>query len=163
MFVLDKAVQWLDRLLTFIASLALVGMVLLTCGNIVSRLIWLPIKGTFELLGFMGAIVTAFALGYTQRHRMHIAVDVLVDRFSARTRRALNLINALMCTLFFFLVAWRLTVYSNILVEQGELTETLQIIYYPFTYATALGFLVLALIFLMEILRSIWTKKEDGK
>ena len=58
-----------------IAGIFLAAMIAITCGNIFSRLVWVPIRGTFELLGFFGAIVTAFALGYTQMHKAHISVD----------------------------------------------------------------------------------------
>ena len=42
----------------------------------------------------------------------------------------------------------------------GEVTETLRIIYYPFTYAVALGCFVLALVMLTDLLKSLIPKKE---
>jgi len=153
--------QALDRVLTFIAGVALVSMILLTCSNIFLRSIWLPIKGTFELLGFLGAVAATFALGYTQRYRMHIAVNVLVDRFSSRTREVLTVVNNLMCMVFFAIAGWQIAKWSTVFVETGEVTETLQIIYYPFTYATALGCLALSLSFFTETMQTIFTKKEE--
>ena len=136
---------------------------MLTCGNIFLRSVWTPIKGTFELLGFFGAIATTFALGYTQRYRMHIAVNVLVDRFTSKTRDILRLINNLMCMGFFGLATWQITKWSTVLVREGEVTETLRIVYYPFTYATALGCLVLALVFLTESLQIIFKQQEQER
>ena len=106
MQILASVARFLDGVLAVVAGVALAGMVLLTCSNIFLREIWMPISGTFELLGFFGAIATTFALGYTQRYRMHIAVTVLVDRFSSRTKRALTVLNDLMCMVFFVLVGW---------------------------------------------------------
>ena len=148
MLWLERVSQFLNKVLTFIAGLALAAMILITCGNILLREVWLPIKGTFELLGLFGAVTAAFALGYTQKFRMHIAVTILVDKFSTRTRQVLTVINNLMCMIFFGLAAWQITSWSTVLIEEGELTETLRIPFYPFTLATAFGCAVLALIFL---------------
>ena len=161
MQILASVARLLDGILAVVAGVALAGMVLLTCSNIFLRTVWMPISGTFELLGFFGAIATTFALGYTQRYRMHIAVTVLVDRFSTRTKIALTVLNDLMCMVFFILVGWQTILMSNTYVRENEVTETLQIIFYPFTYGTALGCLVLALVFLNQTLQTIFAKQED--
>ena len=157
---LDKLNQVLIRLLTVIGGFFLVAMVLLICANILSRNVWVPIKGTFELMGFFGAIVTAFALGYTQENKGHIAVDVLINTFSARTRKLLQTINNGVCAAFFGIAAWQIAVKATTLMKTGEVTETLRIIYYPFTYAVAFGCLVLALVMLTDLLKSLLPPKE---
>jgi TRAP-type C4-dicarboxylate transport system permease small subunit len=158
---LEKISDVLNKLLTFLGGLFLVVMVVLTCANIISRLIWVPIIGTFELMGFFGAMVTAFALGYTQVKRGHIAVDVLVNTFPGNVKKALTQVNNVICSLFFLIAAWQIVVKANTLMETGEVTETLQIIYYPFTYAVAFGCLVLSLTLLTEIIRGVVPEKGD--
>ena len=54
---------------------------------------------------------------------------------------------------FFAVVAWQIAKYAGTLWETGEVTETLQIIYYPFTYGVALGCAVLSLVFLIDLLK----------
>jgi TRAP-type C4-dicarboxylate transport system permease small subunit len=157
---LDKLNKFLNRLLTIIGGSFLVAMVLLTCANIFSRNVWVPIKGTFELMGYFGAIVTACALGYTQTRKGHIAVDVLINTFSERTQRVLQIINNGVCSAFFGIAAWQVAVKATTLMTTGEVTETLRIIYYPFTYAVAFGCLVVALVMLTDLLKSIFPQKE---
>ena len=111
-------------------------------------------------MGFAGAVVTAFALGYTQLKKGHIAVDVLVEKFSPLTRRILVFINNTVCCAFFLIAAWQVAVKANTLRLTGEVTETLRIIYYPFTYGVALGCLILALVMLTDIFRQIIPAKE---
>ncbi len=159
---LERLTVWLNRILMVIAGAFLGAMMLLTCANIFLRIVWVPIRGTFELMGYFGAVVTAFALGYAQLKRGHISVDILVQRFSPRLRRVLNTLNALLCTAFFILVAWQLAKYATTLLETGEVTETLRIIYYPFTYGVALGCAVLALVFLTELVKSLMPAKEEA-
>jgi TRAP-type C4-dicarboxylate transport system permease small subunit len=161
MKLLDTISEWLNNLLAWVAGAFLVGMVFLTCANILCRVFWVPVRGTFELMGFSGAVVTAFALGYTQMKRGHISVDVLVETFSRKRRRILVLVNNLICCVFFLLAAWQIAVKAHTLRVTGELTETLGIIYYPFTYAVAFGCLILVLVMLTDIFRQILPDKEE--
>jgi TRAP-type C4-dicarboxylate transport system permease small subunit len=125
-----------------------------------SRIAWIPIKGTFELMGFFGAIVTAFALGHTQLSKGHIAVDILVDRFSNKTRKITGIINCALCCVFFVIAAWQIAIKATTLWRTGEVTETLRIIFYPFTYAVAVGCAVLALVLLVELFKTVFPGKE---
>jgi TRAP-type C4-dicarboxylate transport system permease small subunit len=150
---LDKLSRFLNQALIYIAGLFLVGMILLTCSNIFLRIVWLPVKGTFELMGFFGAIVTAFALGYTQIKRGHIGIDIVVMQFSEKVQRILNAINYLICMIFFAVAGWQIAKWATTLWKTGEVTETLRIIFYPFTYGVALGCFVLALVLLVDLLR----------
>ncbi len=156
---LDKLNLFLNKLLTFIGGTFLVAMVLLTCANIFSRNIWGPIRGTFELMGYFGAIVTAMALGYTQLNKGHIAVDVLINKFSDNTKKVLQAVNNGVCTVFFSIVAWQVAVKATTLLETGEVTETLRIVYYPFTYTVAFGCLVLALAMLTDLIKALIPQK----
>lgn len=145
------------------AGFFLVAMIFMTGANILIRIFWMPIRGTYELMGYFGAIVTAFALGYTQVGRGHIAVDILVLRFSQKTQKILNVINYLVCMIFFAIVAWRIALYATTLWKTGEITETLRIIYYPFTYGVSLGCFVLALVLFVDLLKLFLGDKEGNK
>ena len=160
MIYLTKITSCLNSILTFLAGLILIVMVLLTCANIVFRMFWVPVSGTYELMGFAGAMLTAFALAYTQMKKGHIAVDVLVNVLPKKTQWVLAVINNAMCFIFFMLAGWQLAIKANTLRTTGEVTETLRIIYYPFTYAVALGCAVLALMLLTDFLRQLIPTKE---
>ena len=160
MIVLDKISEFLNRVLAWIAGGFLAGIVILTCANILLRIVWKPIMGTVELVGYSGALVTGFALGYTHIKGGHIAVDLLVQRFSKRTRRILDALNGAVCTIFFALAAWQIAQYATTLWKTGEVTETLRIIYYPFTYGVAVGCALLAFVCLTNFLRSLLGKEE---
>ena len=155
MMVLDKISRFLNKALLWIAGLFLIAMISITGANIIIRFFWLPIRGTFELMGYFSAVVTAFALAYAHSKGSHIAVDIVVLRFSKKTQKILNAVNCFICTFFFGIVTWQVFKYATTLRETGEVTETLQIVYYPFTYAVALGCSVLAFTFFVNFLKSI--------
>ena len=161
MDLLEKFTRHLTRLLMWLAGCVLGAMIILTCANIFLRSIWMPVRGTFELMGYGGAVTMAFALSITQLKKGHIAVDILVLKFSKPVQKALTGVNYLICTVFFALVSWRIVQYATTLWETGEVTETLRIIYYPFTYCVALGCATLSLVFLTELLKTLVDKVED--
>lgn len=161
MAFLESFCKLVNEILAWVAGVFLSAMIILTCANIFLRLIWGPIRGTYELMGFFGAVVTAFALGYTQIRKGHISVDILVIGFSEKTQRVLNSINNIICMIFFGMAAVQITKYANILRETGQVTETLLIIYYPFAYGAALGCAALSLVFLTEFLKALFKTREE--
>jgi TRAP-type C4-dicarboxylate transport system permease small subunit len=159
---LEKLSRIIAKVLLWTAGGFMAAMITLTCANIFLRIVWVPIAGTYELMGYFGAILTACALGYTQIKRGHIAVDILVLRFPGRTQRILNGVNHFICMIFFPLVAWQIAKYGRTLWKTGEVTETLQIVYYPFAFGVALGCAALSLVFFSNFLKCLF-KERDGE
>ena len=160
---LVKINQFLNKVLTLTGGAVLIGMILLTCANIFIRQFYIPIRGTFELMGYAGALVTAFALGYTQLTRGHICVDVLVNTYPKPLKRLIYMINHGVCAGFFFIVAWQMIKKAMILKNAGDLSETLRIIYYPFTLAVAFGCFILALTLFPNFLLILFPQKAGAK
>ena len=158
---LDKLGEFLNSVLTFLAILLLGWMVLITSANIILRAFWKPIGGTVELMAYSSALVAAFALGFSQREKANIAVDLLFEKYPVWLRRVLTCINCLFVGAFFCLVGWQLARYAATLHNAGEVSETLGIIYYPFTYGVALGCFMLAFIMLLDMLKTMLNIEGD--
>lgn len=158
--LIDRLSVGFNRFLALIGGIFLVAMIVLTCANILFRIIWVPVPGTFELMGFFGALVASFALGYTQIRKGHIAVDVLITTFSPIVQRILAAVNSLICMAFFGLAAWQVGKKATVLMRTGEVTETLRIGYYPFTYGVAVGCGALALVFAADLIQVLFPEKR---
>ena len=159
MGVLEKISRMLNVVFVWVAGLCLVAMILMTCANIFLRIAWVPLKGTYELMGYFGALVTALALGYAQTKKAHIAVDILVTLFNPKAQLILQGINCLICTIFFSIAGWQISQYATTLWKTGEVSETLLIAYYPFAYGVAGGCLFLALVMLVEFLKLLFNRQ----
>ncbi|MBA3009272.1 MAG: TRAP transporter small permease [Proteobacteria bacterium] len=155
--------KFLNKVLTLTGGVVLIGMILLTCANIVARQVYVPIQGTFEIMGYAGAVVTAFALGYTQFTNGHICVDVLVNAYPKSMKRLISILNHGVCALFFFIVAWHVVQKAMTLKHAGEISETLRVIYYPFILAVALGCFILGLALLTDFLKVLIPRKAGDK
>lgn len=149
-----------NRVLIALGGVMFTTMIVLTCANVLSRQVLSPIPGTFELMGYFGAVVTAFALGHTQTTRGHIAVDVLVNTFPKRLRTLVNAFNFTVCLIFFLLASWQVMAKAMTLKKTGEVSETLRIVYYPFTSAVAFGCGVIALVLLTDLFTLLFTEKD---
>jgi len=160
MEILEKISRILNRTFVLMAGAFMAAMILITCANIFLRIVWVPVKGTFQLMGFFGAVATAFVLGYTQLKKAHISVDILVNVFSQRIRTIFNGINYFVCMIFFAVLGWQISRLATTIWKTGEVTETLRIVYYPFTYGVALGCFLLALVLLVDFLKLFFTKNE---
>jgi TRAP-type C4-dicarboxylate transport system permease small subunit len=150
---LSRAVRGINRTLVLLGGVALVAMMLLTSANIFLRTVWLPVRGTFEMMGFLGAVVVSFSLGYTQLSRGHIAVDVLFHRFPDGVVRFLTGVNCVICGGFFSLLAWQVGKKGLILMRTGEVSETLRIPFYPVAFGVSLGCGFLTVVFLADLVR----------
>ena len=108
----DKLNGWLNRILLILGGVPVLALMLLATGNVVLRIFHLPFRGTYEIVGFLGAVVIAFSLGYTQKRKDHIVVDILTEKFSKRTNRLLNLFDHLVTMIFFGIVSWQVFVWG---------------------------------------------------
>jgi len=157
--LLDKLSEQVANALTVLAGIFLVAMMALACANMVLRAVWVPVQGTFELMGFMGAVVAAFSLAFAQRKKAHIAVGILLARFPAIIRRLADAATSLASCGFFLLCGMETYKWAAFLVETGELSETLQIIYHPFVFAAAAGCFALAFVLFVDTLKTLTAEK----
>ena len=142
----------INGLQVFLGGCFLVMMIFLTCANILLRQFGVPVRGTFEIMGFLGAVIFAFSLGYSHEKKEHLYVSIIFDRFPEKVKKAARVINSIVCIFFFSLVSWQLVKKALVLKNVYEVSETLRIAYYPFILVLSFGVAILVLHFLYELL-----------
>lgn len=157
---LDKAGAQLARLLAVFAGLTLTAMMVLACWNMVGRAFGAPLKGAFELMGFMGAVVAAFSLAYAQQSRSHIFVAFFIAKFKRPVRLVLDAAVHLASAAFFVHAALEVEKLAAFIVDMGELSETLQIVYHPFVWAVAAGCLAMGFVLLVSFCKTVFLGEE---
>ncbi|EPR41100.1 Tripartite ATP-independent periplasmic transporter DctQ component [Desulfovibrio sp. X2] len=148
--------------LAAVAGVAVLAMVALACANIAGRVFDHPVEGSYELMGFFGAVAAAFSLGYSQLAKGHIAVNILDERIPPKIRRALDAVSALLSAAFFAAAGYEVIDLGNFMVSTGELSETLRMPYYPFVWAVGGGCLVMALVLLVDFLTVLCPAAGSG-
>ena len=154
MRLLDRFNSILNLGLAYVAGVSLVTMVLVTVGEMVFRMFGKPMAGTVETIGWLSALTTAFALGYTQIHQGHVSIDLFTKRLSSLWQAMVSMLVYLVATLLFVLVTWNVFRHAGVLRETGSLSETMKVIVYPWVYLVSLGCAGLTLALIIDFLKS---------
>lgn len=157
---LDQFITFLNKIFLIAGGIAVLALMSVATANVVLRIFHIPFRGAYELVSFIGAIVIAFALGYTQQLKGHIVVDILTDKFPKTLSTMLDVVNHLVTMVFFATVAWQIYRVGMQIWESGELSETLKIIYHPFIFAVSLGFVMLSLTALIQLMSDVRSGEE---
>jgi len=151
---IPKAIARISSGFNALAGAAIIIMMLLTCADVLLRLLRHPIPGTYEIVGFLGTIIISFSLAYTSREKGHIAVEILVEKFPRRVQAAIEAVVSLIGAALFALITWQSLVYASDMRQSGEVSVTLTMPIYPFIYGVAAGSALLVLVLLLDSLRS---------
>jgi TRAP-type C4-dicarboxylate transport system permease small subunit len=159
---LEKINDFLNKILMVLGGVAVLLLMSVATVNAFLRipLIKSTWRGAYETVGFLGALVIAFALGYTQKRKDHIVVDILTEKFPKRVNRVLDGINYFITTIFFAIVSWQVFVWGMKISKSGEVSETLKIVFHPFIYSVSFGFAVFSLTLIIDFVKNLKNKGD---
>jgi TRAP-type C4-dicarboxylate transport system permease small subunit len=162
MNTLERINIFLNKILMVLGSVAVLLLMSVATVNAFLRipLIKSSWRGAYESVGFLGALVIAFALGYTQKRKNHIVVDILTEKFPKKVNRVLDGINYFITMIFFAIISWQVFIWGMKISKSGEVSETLKIAFHPIIYCVAFGFAVFSLTLLVDFLKNL--KKKEG-
>ena len=161
MGTLEKIDDFLNKILMVVGGMAVLLLMSIATVNVCLRFFFnAPYRGAYELVVFLGAIVIAFALGYTQKRKDHIVVDILTEKFPKRVNRILDGINYLITTIFFSVVSWQVFIWGMKISKSGEVSETLKIIFHPFIFSVSLGFALFSFTLVIDFLKNFQRREE---
>jgi TRAP-type C4-dicarboxylate transport system permease small subunit len=151
----ERIIRPFIRICDYIAQAAVVVMMLLVVGNILLRIVWKPILGTYDLAGFIGAIIVAFAIAYCSLQKGHIQVEFLMERFSGRVQGIIGSVTGILSLGIFSLATWQCIVLANDMRRTGEVSMSAHISFYPYIYGVAFGCALLCLVILIDLIKSV--------
>ena len=147
-----KSVEWLSDKLNIIGAVCLVGMMLLTCADVVGRFFRHPIFGSVELVGFMATLAVALALPYTHQVKGHIGVELFVRTLPEKVRTIIALIISILSFLLVSIITWRMLLYAQTMQRSGEVSMNLELPTHAVIYLLSFYFLIFALVICMDIM-----------
>lgn len=167
----EITVRRISRYMYYVAGGAIVLMMILTCTDVLLRLVvtlyakfdWpllagiQPIPGTYELVCFLGASAASFAMAHTTLESGHVAVNLIVRLLSQKLQAGFKIVTGSLGFILFALISWHSVMYARELVESGEVSMTLQLPYYPFVYGVAFASFAVCLVLAMTVMNE-WMK-----
>jgi TRAP-type C4-dicarboxylate transport system permease small subunit len=150
---LERAVNPIVRIITYVAAGVLALMMFVTAADVLLRYLFnRPISGTWELTSYMMAVLVGFGLSYCALVKGLISVEVLTSLFSPKAQAVFNCITHFFSFLFFSLVTWQSILYIKLIFKSSLVSAVLLVPTFPFVAALALGILVFTLVLLKDFL-----------
>lgn len=146
-------VKKITQVLIAIGAAMLALMMFLTAVDVGMRYAFnRPIAGAYELAEYMMAILVPFSIAYCAQQKGHVAVEIIMERFSRKTGYVVDILTTFVTFIFVVILAWQNVVYFFEVKGSGLTSAVLLIPAYPFIAPVAIGFAVLALILLVHLL-----------
>ncbi|MBI4798098.1 MAG: TRAP transporter small permease [Desulfarculus sp.] len=157
-----NVVDRVDLGLHYVAGAGLVVMMLATMTDIIVRAMGYPLVGVIEIVSFCGAIVIGLAIPHSTSRKVHIAVDFLTDRLTAKGRARLAVVTRLLGIALFLFASYNFVLYSLDLWRAKEVSGSLRIPFYPLTMGLAFSCLMQALTLVCQLLALLGGGNQDG-
>lgn len=158
---LDIMVGTTAKYLNLFAAAILFCMMLLTVADVFLRKMYSrSIIGTVEATEFMLTAIIFLSLSRAEILNKHIRADFFLARFSGRTKKGIAV-----CTLFLagtisMLLAWSAFSYAGMMRMSGEVSQDLLLPIYPVVFLVGIGFVMLAFVFFVKLLRQLFETSE---
>ena len=152
---LEKIIHWMARRTSQLAQLALVMVMLVIVANILMRIWWKPMPGSYELVEILGAVILSMGIAYCAVARGHVTVSLLMEKLPQRVQAVVDIIVSLISFTFISAIGWGLLKYAKMTFDRGLETSTLSVPLYPIYFLVASGMVMLALTAFSELLKAI--------
>ncbi|WP_278342499.1 TRAP transporter small permease [Parageobacillus thermoglucosidasius] len=123
---------------------------------VIGRALGHPVLGDVEVVQLSMVVLIMFGLAYSQSRDAHVAIDLLVDRFSPRMQALMDVIASILTCIVCLVISW---VYWHVAIryttEIQQYTDLLEIPLMPFKYIVAVGFFLWGLEALLKVFLSL--------
>ncbi len=151
----ERFVQGLTWRTAQVAQIALFLSMATIMLNVLMRIPWQPLPGTVELVEMSGAVLLALGVAYTAIMKGHIMVGVLVERFSMRVQAAVEIFVSGVSLIFTYVLAREILFFAISSMQRGYTTGHLYVPIAPAIYIVAFGFIMLALVLVLDLLKAV--------
>ncbi len=158
--MIEKWVAVLSDWLCWVSALCIVGMMLLTSSDVALRYVGFPIKGTYDVVGLLGALVVALPIARTQVFNRHVSMEFMAQRKSRIARGIAQAITSVLGIAVYATVTWQLVAFAAKLKSIGRVSDTVEIPLYPFVYAIAVAFMLTCVVLLAQFFVFVRSAKE---
>jgi TRAP-type C4-dicarboxylate transport system permease small subunit len=152
---------WAAKRAGDLAMLTLISLVLMIAIDIILRRFFdRPLSFSFEVIQIGMVVVVFGSISYSSTLDRHVGIDILVTKFSQRTRHVLSLASGLLSTCLFGLICWQSVMQGIQVMQRGTFTGILEIPLYPFYFIIAVCSGIVCLANCFSMLASKWEAEK---
>jgi TRAP-type C4-dicarboxylate transport system permease small subunit len=151
-----KIIESISKAMNMVAMGVLAAMMLLTVADVSLRYVFSrPITGATEITEFMIVLVGFLGLAWCAVKGAHLKVDSLVSHFSPRLQAITDSFTYLIGLAICVIIGWRSFMEGVDLKRLNVVTSLLEVPVSPFYIVLALGFAVLSLVMVAQLIQYI--------
>jgi TRAP-type C4-dicarboxylate transport system permease small subunit len=150
--------RWTRIVLTAFVSLVMFAMMMLTTADVVGRAFNKPIKGSFEIVTFMLAILIFCALPLISWDEKHIKVNLFDHWIPAPILRALHLLWVVIMTAVMAAITWRMWIQADLMWAGKHVTGFLEWPIAPIVYVMSALSGFTTIVFVMLVWQKIFRR-----
>jgi TRAP-type C4-dicarboxylate transport system permease small subunit len=148
------AVFAVSKVFNGIAAIALTLMIAITVVDVFLRTIGQAVVGAYEVIGMICApLVVGFAIPLSSWNKKHVAMDIVVSRFSSAGQNIFSVVTRIICILLFFFMGYNLLSVGSGFRTSGEVSQMLHIPFYWVTYGVGIACFIECIVFICDIIR----------
>ena len=157
-----KLIFLFSNILKRLGGVLLLGMMLLTCADVIGGIFGVPILGAEELTALMAAVLLAFALPASHFNKAHVGVELLYLKLAPGIKRANDIVITFISMVLFALIAWQCFLYAKELRAVGEVSMTLQFPTFWLIYGISFALMILTLVLIAELILLLKGSSSHG-
>jgi TRAP-type C4-dicarboxylate transport system permease small subunit len=156
--VILRLISLVSQWMSAVAAIALGLMMLLSAADAGGRYLFsFPIKGAYELIGFLLVCAGTWGMADCEMQGSHVTVNILVDRLPPRVRLIISVVAYIISLVAFSLITWQAFVRGGRYIGMpGEVSEVLGIPFWPFIMVLGVGFGMLCLALFIRLVQALW-------
>lgn len=160
--------DFLEGKMRAIAAISLMGMMLVTCSDVIVRQFHKPIFGSEEMVSFLLVFVIGFTLPFSHMERIHVGVEIVFRLLPPKVQILLKILTDFLSLLLMVTITAMMFAYWLDTKESGEVSMNLEFPEYWIIFAMACCFAVLNLfilrdLFIVKEIKSIILEKTKAK
>jgi TRAP-type C4-dicarboxylate transport system permease small subunit len=151
---MDKLRRFVSRLtaiMAVIAGVTLVSVMLMTVLDVILRYFGRPITGIYDMVALGGAIVIGFSMPLATERKVHVYMELGLQAYGRTMKQILKLFTRFIVFGISFIAAWNLIRLGIGFRQTGEVSLTIQIVYYPIAIGLGICFFIQMLVIAMQI------------
>ncbi len=113
------------------------------------------ILGSIELTELMMVVIVFFSLAQCEADDGHIRIELIMAKFSQKTRTIVDIFTQGLCTTVFALMSISIFHHAINMKKYGEVTMDLNLPLYPYVYIASFGCVIMALVLFCKTLINI--------
>jgi len=151
------------RYLAITGAYALGIMMILATADVLGRYLFnSPVKGSYEIVGYILLMVVTWGLAYAQKQRMHIRATFILHKFPEKLQQTITILSNIAGLILFTLITWQTVLLFQRYLAEGRQDPSLHLAIAPFIILLIIGTTLFSIRLLLSVIHDLLLVFKTG-